>query len=121
MRAIKITNVVRHLEDADQNVTRYRIREILSEHRANLITGILGDLQTYLQFKFYADVDREKREILKTRLVEFAATKVSLNRYSRIVAEIENSNSYRVPTLDFFNEIDAFLEELLNPAQLQLI
>jgi len=59
---------VKHIEEADQNITLFRIQEILSEHRTMLITGILTDLPTYLQFKFYTKVDKEMQGILRDKL-----------------------------------------------------
>jgi len=120
MKILRIANGVRHLEEAGADLMLYRIREILTEHRSNLITGILSDLPTYIQVKFYANVDQDTRENITRNLIEFASTNVSMKRYAEIVRTIEQSTSYRVPTSEFFDEIDAFLEGLLNPVQLQL-
>ena len=57
MKSVRIASTVKHIEEADHNVTLFRIQEILSEHRSTLIMGILSDLLTYLQFKFYSRVE----------------------------------------------------------------
>ena len=67
------------------------IQEILSDHRSTLIMGIPGDLPTYLQFKFYTKVDKEMQA------------------------------HYRVPSQEFFKEIDSALDEVLKPTQLTLM
>ena len=121
MKSIRIANNVKYIDEADQNVTLFRIQEILSEHRSTLIMRILGDLPTYIQFKFYAKVDKELQIILKDKLLELSNSKVNLDRYDGIVKEIKISRSYRVPTQEFFKEIDAMLDAQLNPPQLQLI
>ncbi len=121
MKSIRIANNVKYIDEADQNVTLFRIQEILSEHRSTLIMRILGDLPTYIQFKFYAKVDKELQIILKDKLQELSNSKVNLDRYDGIVKEIKISRSYRVPTQEFFKEIDAMLDAQLNPPQLQLI
>jgi len=120
MKILRIANGVRHLEEANANIMLHRIREVLTEHRSNLITGILSDLPIYIQVKFYANLDQYTRENITRNLIEFASTNVSMKRYAEIVRTIEQSASYRVPTSEFFDEIDAFLEGLLNPVQLQL-
>ena len=121
MKAIRIATAVKHLDDADQTVTLFRIQEILSEHRSALIMRILGDLPTYLQFKFYAKVDKVRQEQLRDKLFALSNARVSLDRYADIVREIKSNDSYRVPTQEFFFEIDTVLDAHLNPSQLELI
>ena len=86
-----------------------------------LITGILTDLPTYLQFKFYTKVDKEAQGNLRNKLFELSNSKVNLDRYTEIVEETKRNNSYRVPSTDFFKEIDTLLDSLLNPTQLTLV
>jgi len=121
MRSIRIVSSVKHVEEFDQNITLFRIQEILSEHRSTLIMRVLSDLPTYLSFKFYAKVDKEHQALLKDKLFELANAKVNLDRYAEIVADIKNYESYKVPSLPFFIEIDALIDSHLNPAQLQLL
>ena len=96
-------------------------QEILSEHRSALITGILSDLPTYLQFKFYTKVDKEMQGLLRSKLLEVSKSKVNLDRYLDIVHEIERTDSSRVPSQEFFKEIDSVLDAVLNPTQLKLV
>lgn len=121
MKTVRIASTVKHIEEADHNVTLFRIQEILSEHRTMLITGILTDLPTYLQFKFYTKVDKEKQGILRDKLWELSNAKVNLDRYDEIVQEIRKNSSYRVPSSEFFKEIDLLLDKHLNPTQLSLV
>lgn len=121
MKSVRIASAVKHIEEADHNITLFRIQEILSEHRTMLITGVLNDLTTYLQFKFYTKVDKEMQGVLRDKLWELANTKVNLDRYDGIVREIKQHNNYRVPSSDFFREIDTVLDSVLNPTQLSLV
>jgi hypothetical protein len=121
MKSVRIAGTVKHIEEADHNITLFRIQEVLSEHRTILITGILTDLPTYLQFRFYTKVDKETQRILKDKLVELSHSKVNLDRYDDIVQEIRRNSSYRVPSAEFFREIDTLLDAQLNPTQLQLM
>lgn len=121
MKSVRIASTVKHIEEADQNITLFRIQEILSEHRTMLITGILTDLPTYLQFKFYTKVDKEAQANLRDKLFELSNSKVNLDRYTEIVDEIKRNNSYRVPSTEFFKEIDTLLDSVLNPTQLTLV
>jgi hypothetical protein len=118
MKSVRIANSVKYIEQADINVTLFRIQEILSEHRSTLIMRVLSDLPTYLQFKFYAKVDKGVHGILRDKLSELANTKVNLDRYDDIVQDIKRSSSYRVPSHQFFDEIDILLEGEVNPSQL---
>lgn len=121
MKSVRIVSSVKHVEEFDQNITLFRIQEILSEHRSTLIMRILSDLPTYLSFKFYTKVDKEHQELLKDKLFELANAKVNLDRYADIVQDIKNNDTYKVPSIPFFAEIDAVLDSHLNPSQLQLI
>ncbi|RAV99652.1 hypothetical protein [Pseudochryseolinea flava] len=121
MKSVRIASTVKHIEEADHNITLFRIQEILSEHRTMLITGILTDLPTYLQFKFYTKVDKEMQGVLRDKLWDLSNSKVNLDRYDEIVQEIRKNSSYRVPSSDFFREIDSLLDSALNPTQLMLV
>ena len=115
MKSVRIASTVKHIEEADHNITLFRIQEILSEHRTTLITAILTDLPTYLQFKFYTKVDKEMLGILRDKLWELSNSKVNLDRYDSIVQEIKQNSNYRVPSSEFFKEIDTLLDAQLNP------
>jgi hypothetical protein len=121
MKSVRIASTVKHIEEADQNVTLFRIQEILSEHRSTLIMRIVSDLPTYLQFKFYTKVDKEMQGILRDKLFELSNSKVNLDRYDAIVEEIKSNSNYRVPSREFFKEIDSVLDAELNPGQLTLM
>jgi restriction endonuclease Mrr len=121
MKSIRIASTVKHIEEADHNVTLFRIQEILSEHRSTLIMRILADLPTYLQFKFYTKVDKEMQGILRDKLFELSNSKVNLDRFDAIVQEIKSISNYRVPSQEFFKEIDSLLDAELNPSQLTLM
>jgi hypothetical protein len=121
MKSVRIASTVKHIEEGDERVTLFRIQEILSEHRSTLVMGILSDLPTYLQFKFYTKVDKEMQGILRDKLFELSNSKVSLDRYLDIVHEIEKNSTFRVPSQEFFREIDSVLDQVLNPTQLKLV
>lgn len=117
VKSVRIASTVKYIEEGDERVTLLRIQEILSEHLTIFITGILPDLPTYLQFKFYTKVDKEKQELLRDKLMELSNSKVNLDRYLDIVHEIERNSTYRVPSQAFFKEIDLLLDYVLNPTQ----
>jgi hypothetical protein len=121
MKSVRIANTVKHIEEGDERVTLFRIQEILSEHRSTLVMGILSDLPTYLQFRFYTKVDKEMQGVLRDKLLELSNSKVSLDRYLDIVHGIEKNSNFRVPSQEFFREIDSVVDQVLNPTQLKLV
>ena len=121
MKSVRIASSVKHIEEGDERVTLFRIQEILSEHRSTLVMGILSDLPTYLQFKFYTKVDKDIQGILREKLVELSNSKVNVDRYLDIVHEIERNSNFRVPSQEFFREIDSVIDQVLNPTQLNLV
>jgi hypothetical protein len=121
MKSVRIATSVKHIEEGDDRVTLLRIREILSEHRSALAMGILNDLSTYLQFKFYIKVDIEKQGLIRGKLFHLSNSCINLDRYIGIVHEIERNSTYRVPCQEFFREIDEAIDSVLNPSQLMLV
>ena len=101
MKSVRIASSIKYIEQADHNVTLFRIQEILSEHRSTLVMRILSDLPSYLQFKFYAKVDKGVQDMLKDKLFELSNSKVNLDRYDDIVQDIKSSSYYRVPSHQF--------------------
>lgn len=121
MKSVRIAGTVKHIEEADNSILLFRIQEILSEYRTMLINGILTDIPSYVQFKFYAKVDKEVLSALREKLLDLSNSKVNLDRYDEIVQGIKQDTVYRVPSVDFFREIDGVLDSVLNPTQLTLM
>jgi hypothetical protein len=121
MKNVRIATTVKHIEESDNNVTLFRIREVLSEHRSTLIMRILSDLPTYLQFKFNKKVDKDQLDLIRDKLFTLSNSIISLDKYDVIVQEILKNQSYRVPSQPFFHEIDLLLDNELNPSQLQIV
>lgn len=121
MKSVRIASTVKHIEDTDNSLTLFRIQEILSEHRTNLIMGILTDLPTYIEFKFTRRVDKDMQGLLRDKLFELSNARVNLERYTAIVQEIKANQSYRVPSQPFFKEIDEMIDSHLHPTQLKLM
>jgi hypothetical protein len=61
------------------------------------------------------------QDLLRDKLFELSNSKVNLDKYLDIVHEIEKNSNYRVPSQEFFNEIDILLDSVLNPTQLKLL
>lgn len=61
------------------------------------------------------------QELLRDKLMELSNSKVNLDKYLDIVHEIEKNSNYRVPSQEFFREIDGVLDAVLNPTQLMLV
>ena len=121
MKSVRIASTVKHIEDTDNSLTLFRIQEILSEHRTNLIMGILTDLPTYIEFKFGRRIDKDLQGLLRDKLFELSNSRVSLERYAPIVQEIKENQSYRVPSQPFFKQIDDMIDLHLHPSQLKLM
>jgi hypothetical protein len=121
MKSVRIASTVKHLDEAESNITLFQIREILNEHRSTLIMRILGDLPTYLAFKFNRKIDKEKQHEIRDKLFALSNSIVSLDKYDSIVQEILTNKNYTVPSQPFFHEIDALLDAELNPSQLTLV
>jgi hypothetical protein len=121
MKSVRIASTVKHLDEAESNITLFQIREILNEHRSTLVMRILGDLPTYLAFKFNRKIDKEKQQEIRDKLFALSNSIVSLDKYDSIVQEILTNKNYTVPSQPFIHEIDVLLDAELNPSQLTLV
>ena len=68
MKKVKIANGVRRIEDSDPNATLFRLRDVLSEHRSVLITRIVSDLATYIDYKFQTKASAKQLESIRDKL-----------------------------------------------------
>jgi hypothetical protein len=59
--------------------------------------------------------------LFRDKLFELSNSKVHLDRYDDIVQEIKSNSNYRVPSQEFFKEIDSLLDAELHPSQLTLM
>lgn len=121
MKRIKIASGVKRFDDSDTNATLFRLRDILSEHRSALITRLVSDLGTYIDYKFKTKATSRQLETAKDSLYALKNSVLDLDKYNDIIEHCLQNELTHVGTEPFMLEIDENLSMVLNIPQLKLV
>lgn len=121
LRNIRIATGMRKIELGNDNMATIQIADILKEHRDALITSMLSDLATYINYKFSTPAKKDQLETIRHRLLDLKKANISLAKYSSVISEVlENETTY-VKSEPFYHEINELIGDELNPSQLILV
>lgn len=121
MKRVKIANGIRRIEDADPNATLFRLRDVLSEHRSVLITRIVSDLASYIDYKFQTKASAKQQEAIREQLHSIRHSVLDLDRYNDIIDHFFAHEMTHVRTEPFLKEVDECIDSVLNVSQLKLV
>jgi len=120
MKTIKTALGVRKIEDRDQHLALLQLRDLLDAHRNVLINRLIGDLPTYLDYKFGKRINQKQIEVLKDKLVFMKNASVDMDKYDFIYQHMLVNEATYVPSEPFYKEIDESISWYLNDAQLKI-
>ena len=121
MKRIRIVTGIRKIEDSDVNSTLFKVREVLMEHRSVLITRVVSDLATYIDYKFGTRVSSRQQDSIKEHLLNLKNATVDLDRYSEIIDHFFNHELTHIGSEPFMKEIDEGISAIINAPQLKLV
>ncbi len=121
MKTIRTVLGVRKIEDRDHHLALLELRDLLDAHRNALITRLLADLPTYLDYKFRARVNQRDLGILKEKIAFMRNTSVDMDKYDFIFQHMLANDITYVPAEPFYKEIDDSIGGYLNSTQLNLL
>ena len=96
----------KQLIDTNADVLLIQLKEIIKEHRALVITRLIGDLPTYLDYKFEMKVNKEMLMKIKEELLELKNGSVDLKSYDNVVQQLLNRAIVHLTNEPFYKEID---------------
>jgi hypothetical protein len=120
MKTIRTALGVKRIEDRDQHLALLQLRELLDAHRNVLINRLIGDLPTYLDYKFGTRINQKQLEVLKDKLAFMKNASVDMDKYDFIYQHMLINEATYVPSEPFYKEIDESIGWYLNDAQLKL-
>lgn len=121
IRNIRIATGMKRIELGNENMAMLQIGDVLRQHRDSLITSLLSDLSTYINYKFSAPPAKEQLQKIRSRLVDLKNAGISLAKYGDVISEVlENETTY-IKSEIFYQEINEVIGEELNPLQLILV
>ena len=107
------------LIDTNPEVLLVQLKEILKAHRELIINRLMGDLPTYLDYKFNVKADKKMLELVKDRLIDLKKSNADLDTYNSIVQLVLNRSVTHLTNEPFYAEIDEYLSSYVNTTQLK--
>ena len=110
----------KQLIDTNAEVLVIQLKEIIKEHRALIITRMIGELPTYLDYKFNFKTDKDSLMKIKDSLLSLKNSGVDLNTYDNIVQQLMNRAVVHLTNEPFYSEIDEMLKDYVSVQHLNL-
>jgi uncharacterized membrane-anchored protein len=121
MKILRTLNGVRRIEDSDPNIMLLKVKQILDEQRNGLITRLITDLGTYIDYKFQVKPDARQLEMIKEKLYSLKSSGLDLDKYDALLQHVLDHDATYVNAEPFYKEIDENISWHLNAAQLKLV
>ncbi len=121
MKTIKTPLFTRKIEDSNPDVILFQLREILTDYRKSLISRLILDLPTYLDYRFKIKADKKQLEDIREKLYEIKNGSADLSKYDVIVQQVLANESTYISTRLFYQEIDRNISSYLSEAPLTLM
>lgn len=119
MKTIRTISGIRKIEEAGDQITLFKVREILYDHRKKLIERILSDVNAYIEYKFQLRVTGRRLNDLADKLKHLSNSTLDLERYEPIFEEFKHAQSMVLSNVIFYQEIDELIDAELNSSQLK--
>ena len=117
MKTLKTAVSNRKIEEANQDIVLFNLREVLTEYRKSLINRLILDLPTYLDYKFKTRPAKAKLDEIREKLYTIKNSAVDLSFYGPIVDEVLAQDNTFIKTELIYKEIDANIaDHLMTPA-----
>ena len=121
MKTVKTPLFTRKIEDSNPDVILFQLREILTDYRKSLISRLILDLPTYLDYRFKIKADKKQLEDIREKLYEIKNGSADLSKYDFIVQQVLSNESTYVSTRLFYQEIDRIVSAYLSEVPLTLM
>lgn len=121
MKTVRTVLGNKRIEDQDHQLVLLQLRDILDAHRGTLITRLITDLPTYIDYKFNVKVNSRELETIKEKLSYLKNSSVDMDKYRFILDTVMSNETTYVATGPFYKEIDDSISWYLNESQLKLV
>ena len=121
MKTVKTVLGTKKIEEKDYQVAILQLREILDAHRSTLITRLIADLPTYIDYKFNRKLNAKQLDAIKDKLSFLKNSSVDMDKYNFILQSVMDRDVTYVASEPFYKEIDDNIGWYLNESQLTLV
>jgi len=109
------------LIDRNQDALLFQLQEIIKEHRALVITRMLSDLPTYLDYKFQVKATKDMIGSVHDKLLALKNSNADLTKYEGVVQQVLNRSVTHLTNEPFYVEIDEYLRPYVSAKQLKFV
>lgn len=121
MKTVKTASGIKKIDTSTESLALLKIREILMDHRSVLISRLIGDLTTYVEYKFKTKINNEQAQSISDKLTTIKHSLIDLDRYQSIIETIMQSEKSYVNSEPFYKEIDEVISWYVRPSQMVLM
>ena len=121
MKTVRTVLGNKKIEDKDQQLVLLQLRDILDAHRGTLISRLITDLPTYIDYRFNVKVNSRELDTIKEKLSYLKNSSVDMDKYKFIFDNVMSNEITYVETGPFYKEIDDSISWYLNESQLKLV
>jgi len=101
----------KQLIDTNSEVLILQLKEIIKEHRALIITRMIGELPIYLDYKFSHKADKDSLMRIKDSLLGLKNSGVDIRTYDNVVQQLLARAVVHLTNEPFYEEIDEHLKD----------
>lgn len=110
----------KNLEDSHAEIMLQQLKDIIRQHRAVIITRLLGDLPTYLDYKFQlAKPTKTQLDYVKDELLALKNSGVELTHYEAVLNQLETKTVVHLTNEPFYVELDALVNNHLKEQEIK--
>jgi len=109
----------KELIDTNNDVLLLQLEAIIKEHRAIIITRLVAEIPTYMDYKFGVKPSKETELKIKERLMSLKRSGVGLSHYDTVVKQLMNRSLVHLTNEPFYDEIGAQLQDFAKSKELK--
>ena len=122
MKTIKSALIgAKEIAASDEHQIKHELRDILSKHRDVVITHLLKDVYTYVQYKTSTKPSPNAIAEIKERLVSLKNAPLDVNKYTSICNAVLNRALIHIDNHYFFAEIDEIVASAIELPKQEIV
>jgi hypothetical protein len=99
--------------DSNPDALLFQLKEILKAHRELIINRMIGDLATYIDYRFNVKPEKHLMETVRERLFALKKSNVELKDYDAVVQQVMTRAVTHLTNEPFYVEIDDYLAQYI--------
>ena len=96
--------------DSNPDALMFQLKEILKAHRELIINRMIGDLATYIDYKFNVKPEKHLMETVRDRLFALKKSNVDLKDYDAVVQQVMTRAVTHLTNEPFYAPVFLLLE-----------